>query len=48
LTATSAIRRRFYDYIFSEAAVARDGKIYFDENDNLGHLWIYFPSVNRS
>jgi hypothetical protein len=23
----------------------RDGEIYFGEDDNLDHLWIYFPRI---
>ena len=43
--AVSVLERRRYGYAFGDAAVGRDGQIYFGENDNLGHLWIYFPSI---
>ena len=43
--AVSVLERRRYGYVFGDAAVGRDGQIYFGENDNLGHLWIYFPSI---
>ena len=43
--AVSVIERRRYGYVFGDAAVGRDGQLYFGENDDLGHLWIYFPSI---
>lgn len=43
--AVSVLERRRYGYAFGDAAVGRDGQIYFGENDDLGHLWIYFPSI---
>ena len=43
----SVIERRRYGYAFGDAAVGRDGQIFFGENDNLGHLWIYFPRIQR-
>jgi hypothetical protein len=43
--AVSVIERRRYGYVFGDAVTGRDGQIYFGENDNLGHLWIYFPSI---
>lgn len=45
--AVSVIHRRRYGYQFADAVVGRDGQIYFGENDNLGHIWIYFPSIQR-
>ena len=44
--AISTIQQRRYGYCFGDAVVGRDGQIYFGENDNLGHLWIYFPRIN--
>jgi outer membrane protein assembly factor BamB len=43
--AVSVIERRRYGFEFADAVVGRDGQIYFGENDNLGHLWIYFPAI---
>ena len=44
----SVIERRRYGYVFGDAVTGKDGQIYFGENDNLGHLWIYFPSIKKS
>ena len=44
-SAVSVIERRRYGFIFSDAAIGRDGEIYFGEDDNLGHLWLYFPKI---
>jgi len=27
--------------------VGRDGEIIWGENDDLGHLWLYFPSIEK-
>ena len=43
--AVSVLERRRYGYQFAEAVVGRDGQVYFGEDDALGHLWIYFPSI---
>jgi catechol 2,3-dioxygenase-like lactoylglutathione lyase family enzyme len=45
--AVSVFERRRYGYSFGDAAVGRDGEIILGEDDNLGHLWLYFPSVRR-
>ena len=45
--AVSVIERRRYGYVFAAAATGRDGQLFFGEDDNLGHLWIYFPSIRR-
>ena len=45
--AISVIERRRHGYVFGDAVTGRDGQIFFGENDNLGHLWIYFPSIQR-
>jgi len=41
----SVIHRRRYGYEFGDAATGRDGQLYFGEDDDLGHLWIYFPKI---
>ena len=43
--AVSVIERRRYGYTFGAATVGRDGQIFFGEDDDLGHLWLYFPKV---
>ena len=43
--AISVIERRRYGYQFAAAVVSQDGHLCFGENDNLGHLWLYFPSI---
>jgi len=43
--AVSVIERRRYGYVFGDAVVGRDGQVYFGEDDDLGHLWIYFPRI---
>jgi len=45
--AVSVIERRRYGYVFGDAVTGRDGQIFFGEDDNLGHLWIYFPKIER-
>jgi hypothetical protein len=46
--AVSIIERRRYGYVFGDAVTGRDGEIYFGENENLGHLWIYFPKIKSA
>ncbi|MBP7937323.1 MAG: hypothetical protein KA354_21980 [Phycisphaerae bacterium] len=43
--AVSVLERRRYGYCFGDAVTGRDGQIYFGEDDDLGHLWIYFPCI---
>jgi len=43
--AASVIERRRYGYEFGAAVVGRDGEVIFGEDDDLGHLWLYFPRV---
>ena len=43
--AVSVFERRRYGYSFRDAVVGRDGQIFFGEDDDLGHLWIYFPRI---
>jgi hypothetical protein len=45
--AASVIERRRYGYAFGAAVVGRDGEIVFGEDDNLGHLWLYFPRIMK-
>ncbi len=42
-SAASIIEHRRYGYEFGDAVTGRDGEIYFGENDNGGHVWLYFP-----
>lgn len=44
--AVSVIERRRYGYEFGAAAVGRDGEIIFGEDDDLGHIWLYFPRIS--
>jgi hypothetical protein len=43
--AVSVLERRRYGYVFGDAVTGRDGQIFFGEDDNLGHLWLYFPGI---
>lgn len=43
--AVSVIERRRYGYAFGDAVTGRDGQIIFGEDDDLGHVWLYFPSI---
>jgi len=43
--AVSVIERRRYGYAFADAVTGRDGEIVFAEDDDLGHLWLYFPRI---
>jgi hypothetical protein len=43
--AASVIEHRRYGYQFGAAVIGRDGEIVFGEDDNSGHLWLYFPKV---
>ncbi len=45
--AASVIERRRYGYVFGDAVTGRDGEIVFGENDNGGHVWLYFPKIVR-
>ena len=46
--AVSVLERRRYGYAFGDAVTGRDGQIIFGEDDDLGHLWLYFPSIQKS
>lgn len=43
--AVSVIERRRYGYVFGDAVTGRDGEIIFGEDDNGGHVWMYFPRI---
>jgi hypothetical protein len=43
--AVSVLERRRYGYLFGDAVTGRDGQIIFGEDDDLGHLWLYFPRI---
>ena len=43
--AASVLEQRRYMYLYGDAVVGRDGEIVFAENDNGGHLWLYFPKL---
>jgi hypothetical protein len=45
--AVSVIERRRYGYEFGDAVVGRDGELMFGEDDDLGHLWLYFPKIQK-
>ncbi|HOZ49413.1 MAG TPA: hypothetical protein PLO37_04225 [Candidatus Hydrogenedentes bacterium] len=45
--AVSILERRRYGYVFGDAITGRDGQIIFGEDDDLGHLWMYFPRLLR-
>ena len=46
--AVSVLERRRYGYSFGDAVTGRDGQIVFGEDDDLGHLWLYFPSIQKA
>lgn len=46
--AVSVLERRRYGYVFGDAVTGRDGQIIFGENDDLGHLWLYFPRIQAA
>ena len=43
--AVSVLERRRYGYVFGDAVTGRDGQIICGEDDDLGHLWLYFPRI---
>ncbi len=45
--AVSVLENRRYGYQFGAAVTGRDGEIYFGEKDNNGHLWLYFPRIEK-
>jgi hypothetical protein len=46
--AASVLEKRRYGYQFGDAATGPDGEIVFGEDDNDGHLWLYFPKIKRT
>lgn len=45
--AASVFERRRYGYTFGDAVTGRDGQIIFGEDDDLGHLWLYYPKIHK-
>jgi hypothetical protein len=45
--AASVLQQRRYGYQFGDAVTGPDGEIVFGEDDNDGHLWLYFPKTKR-
>jgi hypothetical protein len=45
--AASVLEKRRYGYQFGDAVVGTQGEIVFGEDDNDGHLWLYFPKIKR-
>ena len=43
--AASILEQRRYGYQFGDAMTGIEGEIVFGENDNGGHLWLYFPKI---
>lgn len=43
--AASVLEQRRYGYQFGDAITGPDGEIVFGEDDNSGHLWLYFPKI---
>jgi hypothetical protein len=43
--AAAVLERRRYGYVFGDAVTGRDGEIIFGEDDDFGHLWLYFPRI---
>lgn len=45
--AASVFEKRRYGYQFGDALTGPEGEILFGEDDNDGHLWLYFPKIQR-
>jgi hypothetical protein len=43
--AISIFERRRYGYVFGDAVTGRDGEVVFGEDDDFGHLWLYYPRI---
>jgi hypothetical protein len=43
--AASVLEKRRYGYQFGDAVVGPQGELVFGEDDNDGHLWLYFPKL---
>ncbi len=46
--AASVLEHRRYGYVFGDAVTGRDGEIIFGEEDDGGHLWLYFPRIRAT
>jgi hypothetical protein len=46
--AASVLEKRRYGYQFGDALTGRDGELVFGEDDNDGHLWLYFPKTKKA
>jgi hypothetical protein len=46
--AASVFERRRLGYVFGDAVTGRDGEIIFGEDDDGGHLWLYFPRIQAA
>jgi hypothetical protein len=46
--AASVLEQRRYGYQFAAALTGRDGELIFGEDDNGGHLWLYFPKITSA
>lgn len=46
--AASVFEKRRYGYQFGDAIVGPQGEIVFGEDDNDGHLWLYFPKIRAT
>jgi hypothetical protein len=46
--AASVLEQRRYGYQFGDAVTGRDGELVFGEDDNGGHLWLYFPKIQAT
>src|SRR5262249_52781692 len=46
--AASVLGRQRYGYKFGDAVTGRDCEIVFGEDDDGGHLWLYFPRIVRA
>ena len=46
--AASVLEQRRYGYQFGDAVTGPSGEIVFGEEDNGGHLWLYFPRIAPS
>jgi hypothetical protein len=43
--AASIFQERRYGYVFGAALAGPEGEMVFGEDDNGGHLWLYFPRI---
>ncbi len=43
--AASFFERRRYGFVFGDAVTGREGELIFGEDDDLGHVWLYFPRI---